>query len=190
MEISSPNNTVGNSTGDDEAGANLIAFNGLTGVSVYGVPGFSAGNRILSNQIFSNGGLGIDLSASGVFSPDGVTANDRRDKDEGANNLQNYPVLKSAKIEGTTTTIKGTLKSAPKQTFTIQFFISSSADGSGFGEGKTLLYELTNVRSRSFKVPINQALSGQFITATATDASGNTSEFSKACPVPARRCPP
>jgi hypothetical protein len=64
VDISSPNNTVGSSTGNDEAGANLIAFNGDNGVIVKGVPGFSAGNRILSNTIFSNGGLGIDLTAT------------------------------------------------------------------------------------------------------------------------------
>jgi len=108
VEIASPNNTVGNSTGNDEAGANLIAFNGDNGVLVFGVSGFSAGNRILSNSIHSNGQLGIDLTKTNVFSPDGVTKNDGRtkDRDTGGNNLQNYPVLSSARTEGTTTTIK------------------------------------------------------------------------------------
>ncbi len=187
VEIASPNNTIGNSTGNDEAGANLIAFNGTIGVSVLGVPGFSAGNRILSNSIHSNGQLGIDLTATSVFSPDGVTKNDGRakDRDTGANNLQNYPVLSSAKAEGTTTTIKGTLKSTPRKNFTIQFFSNDQTDPSGFGEGEELLYQLdvkTNRRgSRSFSFPVIGDLQGKFITATATnDLTGDTSEFSEA----------
>jgi hypothetical protein len=194
VEIFSPNNTVGNSTGDDEAGANLIAFNGSTGVSVIGVSGFSAGNRILSNSIHSNGQLGIDLTATGVFSPDGVTKNDGRakDRDTGANNLQNYPVLSSARTEGTTTTIKGTLKSTPRKNFTIQLFSSQTKDSSGYGEGKTIIGHVTKRTNRygkfSFSVTTVLPTGENVVTATATrlDTSTmpatptDTSEFSRA----------
>ncbi len=194
VEIGSPNNTVGNSTGDNELGANLIAFNADNGVLVYGVSGFSAGNRILSNSIHSNGELGIDLTATNVFSPDGVTKNDGRakDRDTGANNLQNYPVLSSARTDGATTTVKGTLKSTPRKIFTIQIFSSPEADLSGYGEGKTLVGLVTKRTNRygklSFSVPTFLPAGENVVTATATrlDTSTtpatptDTSEFSKA----------
>ena len=53
------------------------------------------GTPIKSNQIFGNGGLGIDLSG-GTQDGAGVTANDTDDPDTGANGLQNFPVLSSA----------------------------------------------------------------------------------------------
>lgn len=89
------NNTVGGST----AGAsNVISDNDGSGVSIYGDD--ATGNRILSNSIFSNGGLGIDLG------DDGPTANDPGDTDTGPNDLQNKPVLTSARTESLKTTIR------------------------------------------------------------------------------------
>jgi CSLREA domain-containing protein len=191
VEIFSPNNTVGGidrDLTDDNSPANLIAFNGITGVSVFGVSGFSAGNRILSNSIFANGGLGIDLTATSVFSPDGVTANDKGDGDEGGNNLQNFPRLISATTASGTTTIDGTLNSRPGNTFIIQFFSSDEKDSSGFGEGEVYLGK-KNVKTNDrgigrFTFVVNRDLSGEVVTATATRVStGDTSEFSRAVDV-------
>ena len=83
LEQSAANNTVG---GTSLAEGNTIAYNGRDGVFVDG----GTGNAVLSNSIFSNAGLGIDLGT------DGVTDNDADDPDIGANNLQNFPVLSSA----------------------------------------------------------------------------------------------
>ena len=44
-------------------------------------------NAVLSNTMFLNAGLGIDLG------PDGANTDDPGDGDGGANNLQNRPVL-------------------------------------------------------------------------------------------------
>ena len=60
----SSNNTIGGTT---HASANTIAFNQGIGVSV---SDSGVGNRVLSNSIFLNSNLGIDLNR------DGVTAND------------------------------------------------------------------------------------------------------------------
>jgi hypothetical protein len=57
------------------------------------------GLAIKGNSIFSNGGLGIDLSL------DGVTLNDPGDPDTGPNNLQNYPVINGVTISGGSATI-------------------------------------------------------------------------------------
>jgi CSLREA domain-containing protein len=117
--IASSDNIVGSAAGDNDLDSNLIAFNGDEGVLISG----GTGNRILNNRIHSNGKLGIDLMKNNVS---GVTKNDGRakDRDTGANNLQNFPVIDSARTEGATTTIKGRLRSAPRKTFIIQFFSS------------------------------------------------------------------
>jgi hypothetical protein len=171
-----PDDTVG---GNTAASANVIAFNGEEGVAVFG----STGNSILRNSIFSNGGLGIDLKN------DGVTANDPQDPDTGPNGLQNYPFIASATTSGGTTTIKGALNSTPNKSFTLRFFSSPQADPSGFGEGKNYLGTKSVTTSANgstgiFTFTPNQVVPvGQKITATATNAGGNTSEFSGALEV-------
>ena len=57
-------------------------------------------------------------------------ANDPGDTDTGPNNLQNKPVLSSTRKGATgTTTVRGTLNSAPGKTFNVQFF--SNPEGGG-----------------------------------------------------------
>jgi len=122
IDTGSSNNTIG---GVAAGAANTIAFNGGVGVNVIS----GTGNAVLSNAIFSNGGLGIDLGS------DGVTANDTCDPDAGANNLQNFPALFQAAVD--TQTIEGNLDSAGGS-YTIEFFNNgpSGCDSFGFGEGK------------------------------------------------------
>jgi hypothetical protein len=178
--------------------SNTIAFNGGHGVKV-NVGGRASpdphGDSILSNSIFSNGGLGINL-VSNVEGPVGgseVEGNDAGDVDSGPNGLQNFPVLTSAKTSKKGTSIAGKLNSEANKTFTVQFFASPEADSSGNGEGKTFLGEqAVNTDSSgnatfTFK-PTQKVPRGQFITATATtDREGNTSEFSKAKKVVRKR---
>jgi uncharacterized repeat protein (TIGR01451 family) len=157
---------------------NTIAFNGGDGVFLD--TGTGIGNRILGNSIFSNAGLGIDLF------PDGVTPNDvgpPHDTDGGPNNLQNFPVLTSA-ASGNTVTITGTLNSTPSTGFTLEFFSNPACDSSGHGEGQTFLgtHAVTTDGSGNaiFTATFTSAVpAGHFITATATDPSNNTSEFSE-----------
>ena len=172
-------NTIG---GTVAAARNVIAFNGSQGVFLdAGVAFFN--NAIRRNSIFSNAALGIDLSNS-FNSPDGVTPNDPCDSDEGANGLQNYPALLSAVRSGSATTIQGALNSAPDKTFTLEFFSNTECDGSGFGEGKTFIGSTTVTTDSNCNAAFSASLpvavaAGQFITATATDPAGNTSEFSQ-----------
>ena len=156
---------------------NTIAHNGGDGVLVLS----GTGNQILSNSIFDNTQLGIDLG------DDGVTPNDPGDGDGSPNNLQNYPVLTTASVSGNTT-IAGVLNSTPSTQFTIQFFANTACDPSGFGEGRTYLATDTPTTDGSGNTTTSATvagdLTGQFITATATDPDGNTSEFSNCIPVP------
>ena len=99
------------------------------------------------------------------------------------NRLQNYPVLTAVDSDAVGTTVEGSLDSRPNTTFRIEFFSSHETDSSGHGEGETLL-GTTDVTTDGtgmavFSVTLPSRLSwGHFLTATATDPAGNTSEFS------------
>jgi photosystem II stability/assembly factor-like uncharacterized protein len=168
IRISDSNNTVGGSA----AAGNRINFNGGAGIQV----SFGTGNSIRGNSVFSNAGLGIDLS------PDGITANDPSDPDTGANNRQNFPVLSSVTSNGSTT-IVGSLNSKPGTAFVIDFYVNTACDDSGSGEGAQF-FDSTNVTTdangnASINFTSTQALpAGKVLVATATDPTGNTSEFS------------
>ncbi|HEX3248169.1 MAG TPA: Calx-beta domain-containing protein [Pyrinomonadaceae bacterium] len=170
IELSETNGIGGANT----IAANKIAFNGGPGVIVFSN---SSGTSIVTNSIFSNDGLGIDLG------PTGVTPNDPADSDAGANNLQNFPVLTSVVSVGNSTTIHGSLNSTPNTTFRIDFYSNAALDPSGNGEG-ALFFNTTSVTTDSngdatidvvFPVPL---AAGRVVTSTATDPNGNTSEFS------------
>jgi titin len=165
------NNTIG---GASEGAVNTIAFNGGDGVSVES----GTGNTILSNRIFLNTDLGIDLG------PGGVTPNDPYDADLGANNLQNFPVLTSAAPNGGNTAIAGSINSTSGTAFRIEFFSSGTCDPSGHGEGRDLLGSTAVTTDASGDADIAVTFPivipvGQFITATATDPNDNSSEFSR-----------
>ena len=72
------------------------------------------------------------------------------------------------------------LTSFANGTYTIQFFASTTCDPSGHGEGERLIGHFTGHGApATSQLFLNEAVpAGQFITATATDANGNTSEFS------------
>ena len=151
-------NTIGGSSV-----GNSIAFNGGNGVFIRNGLSASTRNSILSNSIFSNAGLGIRL-------------------EPGANNDQSSPALTGVSIAGGTATIQGVLNSLPNTTFTLEFFLNSACDPTGFGEGQLFIRSMpvatdTN-GSASFSFSA-QVSSGQRVTATATAPNGDTSEFSR-----------
>jgi len=141
----------------------------------------NTGNRLLSNSIFNNDGLGIDLSTSGV------TANDSGDSDSGPNDLQNFPELSSAESSSTGTTVRGTMSTTPGATLRLEFYASPAADPLGNGEGKKLLgaKKVTLVEGDAPLVFTTSKITkaGWVVTATATNATGSTSEFSAAVAV-------
>jgi hypothetical protein len=172
----SDNNTVkGNLIGTKKDGIGALP-NGFTGVTVmHDSPDAADGNRILSNSILSEKGLGIDIA------DDGPTANDPGDVDTGPNGLQNKPSLGSARNASGKTTIKGSLSSRPGATYTVQFF----SNPAGTDEGRTFIGQKTGLKvdgsgkgSFTFS-PSSKVAVGQNVTATATNEfTGDTSEFS------------
>ena len=167
------NNTIGGTVAN---AGNLIAYNGGAGFQLTSIVG--TGNAILGNSVHSNTDLGIDLI------DDGVTLNDIGDIDTGPNELQNYPVLSAAMTNGAGSAyFAGSLESAASTTYRIEFFASTAADPSGFGEGERYLgftNVTTNVSGNALiGVSLTTSLtSGELVTATATDPANDTSEFS------------
>jgi PKD repeat protein len=174
------NVTIG---GADTGAANVIAFNHMDGIAIKGT--FSVapnGITISRNSIHSNGELGIDLADNpGVEQyPASVTPNDPGDVDIGANGLQNFPLITAIREDGSSTVVEGTLDTPSPETVTVELFSSRAVDPSGFGEGETFQTATLPDAAGRFTAILVGGLSGQFVTATATDAQGNTSEFSRA----------
>lgn len=178
----SSNNLIGGTT---PGTGNAIAHNSRSGVLIGSDPGglgaaaAGEGNAILGNSIFNNVQLGIDLGVA-----NSVTNNDSNDVDFGPNELQNFPVLTTAVVQAGALTITNSLNSGAGR-YLIEFFVSPSADAIGFGEGKTFLGATSvllvgNLAIFTVTIPALGVVPGQVITATATDAEGNTSEFSLA----------
>jgi hypothetical protein len=85
------------------ASSSIIRDNGGNGVTIRG----SRGYNFAYDLVHDNRGIGVDLGG------DGPTANDPLDADEGANGLQNHPVIASAVREGTVLTVTGSLHTTP-----------------------------------------------------------------------------
>jgi hypothetical protein len=158
------------------AQGNVIVHNTGAGIVVEGT---STNVSVLGNAIGGNGLLGIDLGLA-----DGVTPNDPGDADAGPNDLQNFPVLTSALASPSgTVAVGGSLDSTSLTTFRLEFFATESCDASGHGEGGRFLGATDVTTDEAGVAPFNVSLSspvqaGEVVTATATPATNNTSEFS------------
>ncbi|WNM63856.1 DUF4347 domain-containing protein [Candidatus Nitrospira neomarina] len=198
------NNTVSNngSASNESAGIRARSSNltisknissGNAGAGVMIRSGSSTGNLITQNSIYGNGtgpggGIGIDLLPAGDPGDLGtapfVTPNDAGDADTGGNNLMNFPVIYSVQVSGTTVTVTGEAGAGA----TVEFF-KSAPNVSGYGEGETYLDSGlvsgstpgsvdASARQFSFSFSTSLLAAGDRLTATANDASNNTSEFS------------
>jgi len=174
MENGASNNVIG---GTATGAGNIIAYNGGNGVTIGNSPtDASTGDAVLGNAIYGNAKLGIDLG------DDGVTLNDSNGHN-GPNLFQDFPVLTSAFPVNGTTLIAGTLSGDPDTIYRVEFFSDPKADPTGYGQGQIFL-GFVNVTTNSsgvasFTSNVPTAVpGGQFISATATDPAGDTSEFS------------
>ncbi|MBU0678514.1 MAG: right-handed parallel beta-helix repeat-containing protein [Verrucomicrobia bacterium] len=161
----------GNVIGGTNIGeGNAVYNNQAIGVRVH----TGTNNAILGNSIYRNFGLGIDIGGLTV------TDNDEGDSDSGANNLQNFPVVFSAG-QGSIN-VGGTLNSRPSTSYRLEFFLNDGPDFTEYGEGQTFL-GFTNVTTdASGNIDFELGFAGtsttdQFVSVTATDPWGNTSEF-------------
>jgi len=171
------NNAEGMSIQEEAQGnsitGNQIGHNNSNGISVDN----SQKNTIQGNSIYENNGLGIDLGR------DGVTTNDEGDSDTGANALQNYPIFTSAEVVGGTATLIGYLNSEANKEYRIEIFANRTQDASGNGEGEDYRTYITVTTDDNGHADFTLSLSNaerlySYITGTATNPDGNTSEFS------------
>ena len=171
----SPEATDGLIGGTGAGEANVIAWN-QSGVYNTGLR-----NAIRANPIFFSQRLGIDNS------PDGVTKNDAGDGDTGSNLLQNFPLISSVDYGAADLTVHGILKSTPNTTFDIDVFESPSCTPrprqllqSAYYLGSTQI-TTDGAGDAPFDIVMNDANAPLHppISLTATDPSGNTSEFSQ-----------
>lgn len=176
----------GNLIGGVVPGAgNWLAYNSHYGISAIGD---ATNNAFLGNTIYSNGWYGIDLGE------DGVTSNDPGDADGSPNHFQNFPEIASAKLVAGDLTVNYRVDSAPANSaypLTVEFFRADSAISS---QGRTLIYRHIYDTPQTFTnltfTPLVAVNTDDPIVATATDANGNTSEFSPAVQVTVLPTPP
>ncbi|MGI9542869.1 MAG: Ig-like domain-containing protein [Cyclobacteriaceae bacterium] len=177
------NTPANNLIGGTSAGAgNTIAHNTLSGVTVYAN---SDSIQILTNQIFNNGTLGIDLSASGS-APDGVSINDPGDGDSGGNSRLNFPVITTITQVGADVQVSFELD-VPSGNYRVEFFDNPNGlDPSDYGEGESYLSfaSVAGAPGSSHNVTLSGVAPNNVlqVTATATEdfggSYGSTSEFS------------
>lgn len=132
------------------------------------------GNRVSQNAIFDNGSQGIALSCCCR------DINDAGDIDVGPNTFLNYPVFTNAFVnQNGSITVQGT---APVGSY-VEVFASTNdttPPSLGFGEGKLYLTTSAIVGGDgNFIATFNLPAEYYSVTATATDASNNTSEFAE-----------
>jgi uncharacterized delta-60 repeat protein len=180
--------------GPSAALANTIAYNGGDGVWIVNLlnQGNPTGIRIEGNSIHDNAALGIALGGSFPFpatAPNSNASNDAAGH-AGPNNLENFPVLNAAASNGSYTGIVGTFSQASQagKTITLDFYANANSahlqsDGNYYGEGQTWLGSATVTTDGNGNAAVavdlpTGNLVGQWISATATDAGGDTSEFS------------
>lgn len=140
---------------------NRIAYNGRNGISAgYGE------YEILSNEIFDNAGLGIDVNDWGL------TLND-------PGRSRNFPEWISKKRVTGGVVITGQVTNFRNPPVTVQIFQNDSCDPSKHGEGQTLIETISLPLNKPFSIFVPWWRFG-YLTATATTTLGvpTTSEFS------------
>jgi hypothetical protein len=175
IRVHGPGNFIGGPTAGE---GNVVAYNSV-GILVR----VESGNALRRNRVYGNAQLDIDLDA------DGITQNDATDSDEGANHLQNFPILSSVTYSGGQLVVAGSLQTVPNRSVVIDLFSSPACHASGNGGGETWLGSISGSSDPTGAMPFEfqqaefQNVAGYTFTATATvleldGQHSSTSEFS------------
>ncbi|MFK8021832.1 MAG: PKD domain-containing protein [Pseudomonadales bacterium] len=152
------NNTIG---GTVAGAANTIAFNPGSGVKIFGVS--SVGNSIQRNEIYDNDVRGIELEFP-------------------TNSNAIAPILSLSEVDGSSTlSVSGTYSdvSLAGQAITLEYFSNPIAGNEGrtYLDSDTITLDGSGNQTIASNFVAN-VTPGEFVTVTATDSAGNTSEFS------------
>jgi trimeric autotransporter adhesin len=179
LSLGARNTTIG-SAGTGTWGANLIEHSAGAGVWISTSGG--SGNRVQSNGMFGNQGLDIDLAG------EGPSPNQASNPQPGPNNLQNHPLLGSVlrlNPPQAAWSIGGSLVGAPSSAYWIDFYYAPSCNPPLGGRGRAriwigrdLLFTDGGGQGSFTATPtFASALQSGYVSATATDVTGNTSEL-------------
>lgn len=170
-----------NSASNLQVIGNTIHNNARNGIDLLN----STRAAIVSNRMFANGLLGIDLG------DDGVTANDPGDGDSGPNDLLNFSEITGMNILGPNQLGYSFTLDAPAVAngYRIEFFASDAPDPSGHGEGERYLGHVdithaggtlsyTGTLTTLEPVSVGDIISSTTTRRTADGAWDITSEFS------------
>jgi CSLREA domain-containing protein len=187
---------------------NFIACNGQSGINI--PQNQNPGVRIFldDNRIYANAVLGIDLGAAGVTPNDPLDADGGANLQQNfplltsaVGSASGETVWERAGEVGrempdpelaAALTINGILNSTPNQTFTVHWYFSgpaqcasNQANNRPLLTGKVLGVTTNGNGDAQFSFPFDfpNGVNGGIINCTATDAQGNTSEFSACMPV-------
>jgi hypothetical protein len=176
--------TIGGLT--PEAG-NIISGNSTVGVTVGSLVSTVT---IRGNSIFDNGALGIRLSGQSDLNL--PFPNDADDADAGPNGSQNFPIVSSVEASASaiaSTRIQGVLHSLPSTLYDLDFYENPACSRfpREFLEGRTYIGSAQVTTGATGAGPFDVTFPatvevGARITATATDPTGATSEFSQRIP--------
>ncbi len=172
------------------AGNRISAFEAGVRVSA------GRGNKILGNTFHEHSHRPslslqpIDLLSKSEGESGGRTPNDAGDRDPGPNDGQNYPDLTAALDDGMDLIVRGRLESEAAEDYTVQIYRvpENACPDKEVREAVEILAELPVTTSAGTAVfatllASGSAAAGEFLAATATHSSGNTSEFSRCIPV-------
>jgi len=193
--VNGNNNAIGSAASGAITGTalgNLVRYTGSVGITIAS----GTGNIVRSNRIFdinpfsSSSTLDIDLGNQGA------DANDLDDGDTGANQLQNFPLVKalifaSTPAPGATNvavTLSGRLNSQPGS-FRLDAYFSSKCNSAKRGGAQVFLDNTSasivagNVVVFNMSLVLPNVLPNAAVSLVATDASGNSSEIGTCFPV-------
>ncbi len=163
----SNDNVIGRITGDD---GNMIAFNQKGIVITVGDRNSVRGNLIYQNMLYD-----LDLG------DDMYTENDDDDSDAGANEQQNFPETTNSTFQGDALFVESELVSHPNATYLVDFYREFVPLSSSFRGGSTDYLGTLEVQTDASMPGLAEftfETDGlDFISATATDSLGNTSEL-------------
>jgi uncharacterized repeat protein (TIGR01451 family) len=199
--LPSNSNTIKRNIISGSVGSGILVTSGLS-------------NTITENSLYANGALGIDLLKSTELASRNtgiapyITANDGLTDSAAANNDIDYPIITSTNLDATGTLQVAGYVGKPVNVANfggakLEFFIADNSpanqngevilgDGKSkpHGEGRTFIGSCTAASDSKFSCSFATAgtlglTAASNITATATDSSGNTSEFSAVLSNPA-----